>query len=155
VKTNRFIRHLTLDESEQSAIWMVVPADPRELDGLRDTTCRFASEHGLTPARCRDMALALTEACANVVLHAYPATRRAGNEPELLVDLATGPDGVTVHVCDSGVGVDAASDRHGLGLGVDMIRVLADDVAVRSTPGVGTCVRMRFRRSRRRAKVDR
>lgn len=141
--------HIELAPDEHSALRVVVTADAAELVRLRETARRFACQHGLWPERAADIALALTEACANAILHAYPPSLRARNDVELLVDLAYGPNGVVVHVCDTGIGVDAPSARRGLGLGIGLIHSLADDVQFRSTVGKGTCVRMRFERGRR------
>ena len=85
--------------------------------------------------------LALTEACANVVRHAYP-----GDPGVLDVGVCLGPDAVMIEVQDCGVGVpDELEPRtdHAGGLGLPLIDMLADRVEI--MPRLpGTSVTMRF-----------
>jgi len=85
--------------------------------------------------------LALTEACANVVRHAYP------DEPGMLeVGACLGPRTVVIDVCDAGVGADEGPGQPETGvggLGLPLIGMLADQVEI--TPQApGTSVRMTF-----------
>ncbi len=85
--------------------------------------------------------LALTEACANVVRHAYP------DDPGTLdVGVCLGPMTIMVEVRDCGVGVNdhrEPQDARAGGLGLPLIDMLADRVEI--TPGrPGTSVRMAF-----------
>jgi serine/threonine-protein kinase RsbW len=71
-----------------------------------------------------DIRLAVTEACSNVVVHAY-AGRTAGP----LDVCATLNDGeLTVVVRDEGPGITPHPDSPGLGLGLPLIASLADSV---------------------------
>lgn len=85
--------------------------------------------------------LAVTEACANVVRHAYP------DDPGVLeVGACLGPGRVVIDVCDAGIGTGEgrARDEPGAGgLGLPLIDMLADRVEI--TPhDPGTSVRMTF-----------
>jgi serine/threonine-protein kinase RsbW len=87
--------------------------------------------------------LALTEACANVVRHAYP------DDPGMLdVGVCVDPETVIVEVRDCGVGVIGEPEppgETGGGLGLPLIDMLADRVEI--TPRLpGTSVRMTFDR---------
>jgi anti-sigma regulatory factor (Ser/Thr protein kinase) len=83
--------------------------------------------------------LVVSEAVTNVVLHAY-RDRQPGN----VRMQATVADGLlTVVVADDGVGMSPRADSPGLGVGLLLIRRLAEDVAV-ETRG-GTRLRMRLR----------
>jgi anti-sigma regulatory factor (Ser/Thr protein kinase) len=71
-----------------------------------------------------DVRLAVTEACSNVVVHAY-----AGETPGPLEVLATVDDGaLTVVVRDRGPGIAPHPDSPGLGLGLPLIASLAESV---------------------------
>ena len=83
--------------------------------------------------------LAITEACANVVRHAYP-----GDPGILEVGACLGPGMVVIDVCDSGIGTGERRAQPGEGgLGLPLIGMLADRVEI--TPHEpGTSVRMIF-----------
>lgn len=71
-----------------------------------------------------DVRLAVTEACSNVVVHAY-----ADESPGPLEVLATLEDGIlTVLVRDHGPGIAPHPDSPGLGLGLPLIASLAESV---------------------------
>ena len=70
------------------------------------------------------MRLAVTEACSNVVVHAY-----ADDAPGPLEVLATlDDDTLTVVVRDEGPGIAPHPDSPGLGLGLPLIASLAESV---------------------------
>jgi anti-sigma regulatory factor (Ser/Thr protein kinase) len=99
------------------------------------------SEHlGLDPELTDDIKTAVSEACNNVVLYAYPD----GPGP-LVVELGIAPDGLEIAVIDRGCGirrVATSEDRMGVGLAV--ISALADTAEFASEPDDGTTVRMSF-----------
>lgn len=111
----------------------------------------------LGAGRRDDLKVAVTEACSNAI----DAHRAAwGNGPVYVRFDVTG-DAVAVEVVDQGAGFDpdrvadlpAATDprrlRHESGLGIPLMRTLADDVTFTAVPG-GTCVRLTVRGERRR-----
>jgi anti-sigma regulatory factor (Ser/Thr protein kinase) len=71
-----------------------------------------------------DIRLAVTEACTNVVVHAYPD----GHEGPLEVLATLGGERLTVVVRDEGKGIAARTDSPGLGLGLPLIASLAEAV---------------------------
>jgi serine/threonine-protein kinase RsbW len=87
-----------------------------------------------------DMRLAITEACANVVVHAY-----AGREPgPLLLDATLHEDELTVVVRDEGPGIAPHPDSPGLGLGLPLIASLSESVELGRDEQDRTEVRMTF-----------
>lgn len=89
-----------------------------------------------------DLKIAVSEACNNVVVHAYD-----GEAGPLLVGMVIAPPRVEVTVRDWGGGIQQAGpseDRMGVGLAV--ISALADRAEFISAPDGGTEVRMAFTR---------
>jgi anti-sigma regulatory factor (Ser/Thr protein kinase) len=96
----------------------------------------------LEPELLDDLRTATSEACNNVVLHAYD-----GEPGPLIVSLEITGDGFEVVVRDRGGGIQrvaAPDDRMGVGLAV--ISALADRAEFESHPDGGTAVRMSFSR---------
>ncbi len=88
-----------------------------------------------------DVKTAMSEACNNVVLHAYPA----GATGPLIVSLAANGRGLEVIVEDRGDGirhVSMSEDHAGVGLAV--MTALATRMEIQSEVGEGTAVRMSF-----------
>jgi len=89
-----------------------------------------------------DLKTAVSEACNNVVLHAY-----RGGAGRMLVTAACELDRIDVVVADSGTGITRLSSAPGhMGLGLALISALADQAEFRSPSAGGAEVRMRFRR---------
>jgi serine/threonine-protein kinase RsbW len=85
--------------------------------------------------------LAVTEACGNVVVHAY----RDRSEPGSMTVLVEKPDGfLCVTVIDNGVGIAPRPDSPGLGMGLPLISHLSDSLELRSRREGGAEIRMWF-----------
>lgn len=110
------------------------------------TICRDAmSRLGVTTDCQSDVALALTEACANVVKH-------AGGEDvyEVLVEIAGGT--CHIRVLDKGRGIDVSDANRtetildqDSGRGIVLMRLLVDRIAFESRPEDGTIVHLQKR----------
>jgi len=87
-----------------------------------------------------DIKLAVTEACTNVVIHAYP-----DGEGPMEVQALLGDDGLSVVVRDQGRGVVPRADSPGLGLGLPLIATLTESLELGTGPDDATEVRMTFR----------
>jgi anti-sigma regulatory factor (Ser/Thr protein kinase) len=87
-----------------------------------------------------DVSLAITEALANVVLHAYPTREGDVSVVAELVDTD-----LVVVVSDTGAGARRfeSAQSAGLGLGLGLIRGLCPGAVIAATPA-GTAVTMRF-----------
>jgi anti-sigma regulatory factor (Ser/Thr protein kinase) len=85
-----------------------------------------------------DLKTAISEACNNVVLHAY------GGEPGPMdVALFVSEHRIRVVVEDRGVGVPASADSAG-GIGLSVIRALTETMTLEVRPGGGTRLEMTF-----------
>jgi anti-sigma regulatory factor (Ser/Thr protein kinase) len=85
------------------------------------------------------VALVVSEAVTNVVLHAYRGRRRPGRVRVRVEFLTTA---IEITVSDDGPGMRPRTDSPGAGLGMPLIATLADRVEVVS--GRGTSVVARF-----------
>jgi serine/threonine-protein kinase RsbW len=87
-----------------------------------------------------DLNTAVTEACNNVVMHAY-----GEQEGALEVDVFALPDGIAVVVRDHGSGMPPDGDEQPQeGIGLAVIEALARQVEFARTPASGTELRMEF-----------
>lgn len=87
------------------------------------------------------IALAVTEACSNVVVHAYRDRREPG---EMTLVLEKPDEHLCVKVLDDGIGMVPRPDSPGLGMGLPLISQLSDSVELRSRAEGGSEVSMRF-----------
>lgn len=85
-----------------------------------------------------DVRLAVSEACTNVVEHAY---RSAASPGEMLLSIVIDAGRLVVAVRDSGGGFDARPSPGGVGL--SLMAAVSDAMDVRSAPG-STEVRLTF-----------
>ena len=121
------------------ALALTVPAQSGEVAGIRRAVGVLGREAGLDGDRLADVALAVGEACANAVVHAYDD--KAG---VLSVTADITPDGLQVVVADEGRGMAPRHDSPGLGLGLPLIASLTTSLECRAAPGGGTEIWMVF-----------
>jgi serine/threonine-protein kinase RsbW len=94
---------------------------------------------GISDERTSDIALAVTEACANAVLHAY------ADLPGLFeVTAALSAGELVVTVRDHGTGMAPRVDSPGLGVGLPVMAAIADALEIDTPDDAGTLVRMTF-----------
>lgn len=87
-----------------------------------------------------DVKLAVTEACTNAVVHAYP-----DGEGPLEVAAYVRKDRLMLVVRDEGLGIVPRTDSPGLGLGLPLIATLAEALELGTDDADRTEVRMTFR----------
>jgi anti-sigma regulatory factor (Ser/Thr protein kinase) len=117
-----------------------VPARPESIAPLRKAVVRFAAGNGASAPERDDIALAVTEALGNAVLHAYVGHDRPG---PLALDAWMRERSLEVVVCDEGNGMTPRTDSPGLGIGLTLIERIAQQLRFEETrPGVR--VRMTF-----------
>ncbi len=115
---------------------------PESLTLVRAMLAGVASPLALEPELLGDVKTAVSEACNNVVIHAYP------DQPgPLRIDLALENEEVEVVVRDHGGGIGRAAPAEGrMSVGLPLIRTLAERAEFLDAPGGGTEVRMTFAR---------
>ena len=127
------------------AFGRTVPAVAENVAPLRHAVVELAARHGAGDDVRTDLALAVGEACANVVVHAYPP----GDVGPLIVHAEVKDGQIQIDVCDQGQGMTPRPDSPGLGLGLPLIANLADNLEIRDGEGdVGTVIVMVFSLSR-------
>jgi serine/threonine-protein kinase RsbW len=129
--------------SRESDIRLVVPARAENVAVIRHVLGAFAEALGLPDSVTEDMRLAVTEACTNVVRHAY----HDGDGPIHVVVRPSG-DVLEVIVSDRGRGIGPSPDSAGPGLGLPLIAALADSLQFERSPGAGSRLVMSFPRER-------
>jgi serine/threonine-protein kinase RsbW len=125
----------------RAALDVTLPAEASCVAQARALVAELLRDAGLT-GRCGDVALALSEACGNVVLHAYYPD---DPDPTVRIAARTAGSSLVLEVEDRGRGLRSHHSDPGLGLGLDLIRRLADDARFEGRPGGGTSVSMTFR----------
>jgi len=130
-------------------VLLTMPARPEGVGVVRQALAGMADALDFDPTVLADMKMAVTEACTNVVVHAYDED--AGMlEVEMLAD----ENGLTIVVRDHGAGIQprpARSEPPALGLGLPLIAALSDSFELRGSAGQGTEVRMTSQRVAPRA----
>ncbi len=98
-----------------------------------------AGVHGMPADVVEDVRLAVTEACTNVVRHAYDEGEGA---IDVIVRPATGS--LEVVISDEGRGMGPSPDTQGPGLGLPLISALASTVELRPGRRGGSRLAMSF-----------
>jgi len=126
----------------QIIIALLLPRDEQTVPVSRHIAANAMAEIGVAEDSTHDIAVALTEACTNVLKHSGP-----GDEYE--VSLEVDEDQCVIRVVDTGRGFDAASLDFGharnsaeQGRGIELMRTLVDQVRFISKPEAGTIVHL-------------
>jgi len=120
-----------------------LPAKPENVALVRHALSGLADVLGMEPEEIADLKTVVTEACSNVVTHAYEP-----GEIGPLEVVARPEDGsLVVTVADYGRGIRPLADveRRSLRLGIPLIAALSDGFEIGMSPGGGTTVTMRIR----------
>ena len=137
-------KHWSPLPASPSPVRLSLPARARNIAVVRRALEAIAEELALPRRMVEDMRLAVTEACTNVVLHAY-GDDEAGDQNALRVELRPRPRGMLVVVEDRGRGVSPSPDGTGPGLGLPLIAALTEELEISHGPDArGTRVAMSF-----------
>jgi serine/threonine-protein kinase RsbW len=118
-----------------------LPAHAESVGKARRSVGPFAERAGADRA---DVELAVSEAVANSVVHAYPD----GNPGTITIHGEIAENHVLIEIADDGTGLRPNLNSEGLGLGLPLIARLSEDYRVEDGPDGGAVVNMRFRRTR-------
>jgi serine/threonine-protein kinase RsbW len=119
---------------------MVLPAKSENVAIIRHALAGLAEEIGMDEPSLADLKTVVTEACMNVVVHAY-----RGQPGPLNVEAEADADGLTVVVSDEGGGIKPQADgeRDSLRLGLSLIAALSSSFSISGGLDRGTEVTMR------------
>jgi serine/threonine-protein kinase RsbW len=131
-------------EQDTARITRHAPAEPGEIARLRRAVAGLARRGGFAPERVDDIALAVSEVLTNSVVHAYHSAAEPGGVD---VEAELRDDAVHVTIADEGHGFARRRDSPGLGLGLAIAGMIADDLRIAPALPTGTRVSLRFDRS--------
>jgi serine/threonine-protein kinase RsbW len=128
---------------------MNVPSSTENLALIRDFVSGIGAQVGFDENEAARLALAVDEACANVIEHAY----QLEDTHEVTVRVVVDQDAITFEIVDTGRGFDPGlktpeaveelvRQRKSGGLGLRLIRTIMDDVQYRIVPGEKNELRM-------------
>lgn len=118
-----------------------LPARAENVAVVRHAFGGFAEVLSVDEQTLADIKLAITEACTNVVVHAY----ERDDIGDLEVDATIDDQLMTVIIRDNGRGILPRPDSPGLGLGLPLIATLAETLELGTDGDEHTEVRMTFR----------
>jgi serine/threonine-protein kinase RsbW len=126
--------------NDNSGLQMSLPARAENVAVVRHAIAGLAERLGMETPSLADLKTVVTEACMNVVLHAYPGGENGVLEVVASADL----EGVTVVVRDHGSGVRPRPDpeRPSLRIGLTLIAALSSSFEICGGVDRGTEIRM-------------
>jgi anti-sigma regulatory factor (Ser/Thr protein kinase) len=124
---------------------LTLPARAENIAVVRHALAALGDALDVPEPVMNDMRLAVTEACTNIVRHAY-----AGGQGAMDVSVRPREEALEVVVADAGRGMGPSPDKAGPGLGLPLIAALADGFEIEA-PEAGSRLVMSFRRDRVRA----
>jgi serine/threonine-protein kinase RsbW len=119
---------------------LTLPATAENVMVVRQAVAGLGEALDLSGSRIADLKTVVTEACSNVVLHAYD------EEPgPLLVTAEPGDGQLEIQIADEGHGFrPRASEGGALGLGLPLIAALSDSFEISGGAGQGSKTTIRF-----------
>jgi serine/threonine-protein kinase RsbW len=124
---------------ESPGLSLKLPAKPANVAVVRHAVAGLAEQLGMNEPSIGDLKTVVTEACMNVVVHAYD-----DDTGPLEVEAFPEDEGLTVCVRDSGGGIRPRPDveRPSLRIGMTLIAALSESFEIAGGLGRGTEVRM-------------
>jgi anti-sigma regulatory factor (Ser/Thr protein kinase) len=136
----RFMADSPTISQKPRGLQMMLPAKAENVAVIRHALAGLAEQIGMDEPGLADLKTVVTEACMNVVVHAYE-----GEPGPLSVEASPDSDGLTVIVRDKGMGMrpQADVDPSSLRLGLSLIAALSSSFAISGGLDRGTEVTMR------------
>ena len=149
-----------MSEALERTFTLHVPSSTENLVLIRDFVSSIAVRAGLDESEVGKLTLAVDEACANVIEHAY----RHDATKEVTVKAIVDDEALRIHVVDTGQGFDPMSvpqpdlqtlvaERRLGGLGLRVIKSLMDEVHYVIIPGTKNELHM-TKRIRKKPSAD-
>jgi anti-sigma regulatory factor (Ser/Thr protein kinase) len=134
------ISNVNATNEDRSGLEMSLPANAENVTVVRHALAGLAESIGMDEPGIADLKTVVTEACMNVVVHAYPE----GQAGPLEVQAVPEDDGLTVAVRDYGMGIRPRTDaeRSSLRLGLTLIAALSSSFEIKGGVDRGTEIRM-------------
>ncbi|HEX6667113.1 MAG TPA: ATP-binding protein [Solirubrobacterales bacterium] len=125
---------------DRSGLQISLPARAENVAVVRHALSGLADRIGMDEPGIADLKTVVTEACMNVVVHAYPD----GHPGPLEVEAVPEDGGLTVVVRDSGAGIQPRADveRPSLRIGLTLIAALSSSFEIKGGIDRGTEIRM-------------
>ena len=127
-------------KDDRLGLLITLPAKPENVAVVRHAVAGLAEQLGMREPSIGDLKTVVTEACMNVVVHAYD-----GEDPgPLKVEASAEGEGLTVAVRDFGRGIrpTAGDERQSLRIGLTLIAALSSSFSISGGLGRGTEVIM-------------
>jgi len=131
---------LSTTNVDPSGLQISLPARAENVAVVRHAIAGLAGQIGMDEVEIADLKTVVTEACMNVVVHAYPE----GEVGLLAVEAVPDEGGLTVAVRDFGRGISPRPgvDRPSLRIGLALIAALSSSFEIRGGVERGTEIRM-------------
>jgi serine/threonine-protein kinase RsbW len=125
----------------EDALHLCLDAEPENIGFVRAAVADLARSHGMEEPTLGDLKTILSEACSNVVRHAYP-----GVPGTFEVEAFPHDDALAVVVRDFGTGMRARAggDESSMRLGLGLISMLSSQFEIAGSSGGGTEIRMQL-----------
>jgi serine/threonine-protein kinase RsbW len=137
----RHVSQIEPIEPRNSDVRLNLPARPENVAVVRHVLGAFAEALHLPVDVVEAVRLAVTEACTNVVRHAYDG---AGEPGQLEIIVRPAGEVLQVIVSDHGRGIGPSPDTAGPGLGLPLIAALVDSLEIQHAPRAGSRLAMSF-----------
>jgi len=124
-------------EAEATSLSLRLAAEPQNVRRARDEAAGYAEDLGMSAAGIDDLKTIISEACSNIVRHAYPED---AEERLMEVEMKKSDGELMVMVRDSGTGIRPPTGARpsSLRLGFILIGCLANFLQLRTGRGHGT-----------------